>query len=65
MKVKLYYAGDHVVLISETTLDQFIEDNIDGLSEQEIEDIKQTLSREEPYHGGGGAEPEWILAGTD
>lgn len=48
-------------LICTTTLDQFIADNLDGLSGSEIKDIRNTLAKGERYFGGGGASPEWSL----
>jgi hypothetical protein len=38
-----------------TTLAAFVDDNRDGLSLQDIENIEDCLNRGAPWHGGGGA----------
>lgn len=62
MNITLYlHREEGPSLIASISLDQFIADNLDGLSGSEIKDIRQTLAMGSTYVGGGGAEPEWSL----
>ena len=44
-----------VIYAHKDTIAKSLIDNADGLSEQDVKNIKATLKRGEIWHGGGGA----------
>jgi hypothetical protein len=49
----------------ELDLERFLEVNADGLSDEDIADIRATLDRGEEYFGGGGATAVWSIVRAD
>jgi hypothetical protein len=47
--------------VVDTTLDQFLDANADGIDGTEAAEIRASLAAGEMIHGGGGASPSWTL----